>query len=90
MNVVSYVEKLSELTSSSLIFGAEQQEEVTEAKDKRLDSHENRNHGGYALSEETKQNWTQEMLEDSKLLSFTNWAKKYNKSNTLYYKLKRL
>ena len=37
-----------------------------------------------------KQNWTQEMLEDSKKLSFTDWAKKYNKSNTLYYKLKKM
>lgn len=64
--VVSYVRKLTELTSSSLIFGAEQQEEVIEAKDKRLDSHENRNHGGYILSEETKQKMSKPKSEETK------------------------
>ena len=65
--VVSYVRKLTELTSSSsLIFGAEQVEEVTEAKDKRLDSHENRNYGGYTLSEETKQKMSKPKSEETK------------------------
>ena len=66
--VVSYVRKLTELTSSlsSLIFGAEQAEDVVEAKDKRLDSHENRNHGGYALSEETKQRMSKPKSEETK------------------------
>lgn len=64
--VVSYVRKLTELTSSSLIFGAEQEEEVTEAKDKRLDSHENRNYGGYTLSEETKQKMSKPKSEETK------------------------
>lgn len=64
--VVSYVRKLTELTSSSLIFGAEQVEEVTEAKDKRLDSHENRNYGGYILSEETKQKMSKPKSEETK------------------------
>ena len=63
--VVSYVRKLTELTSSSLIFGAEQVE-VAEAKDKRLDSHTNRNHGGYALSEETKQKMSKPKSEETK------------------------
>ena len=65
--VVSYVRKLTELTSSSssLIFGAEQ-EEVIEAKDKRLDSHENRNHGSYTLSEETKQKMSKPKSEETK------------------------
>lgn len=63
--VVSYVRKLTELTSSSLIFGAEQVEEVI-AKDKRLDSHENRNQGGYTLSEETKQKMSKPKSEETK------------------------
>ena len=64
---VSYVRKLTELTSSSsLIFGAEQAEEVIEAKDRRLDSHENRNHGGYALSEDTKQKMSKPKSEETK------------------------
>lgn len=63
--VVSYVRKLTELTSSSLIFGAEQVEEVV-AKDKRLDSHTNRNLGGYTLSEETKQKMSKPKSEETK------------------------
>ena len=63
---VSYVRKLTELTSSSLIFGAEQAEDFVEAKDKRLDSHENRNHGGYALSEETKKKMSKPKSEETK------------------------
>ena len=63
--VVSYVRKLTKLTSSSSIFGAVQ-EEVIEAKDKRLDSHENRNHGGYALSEETKKRMSKPKSEETK------------------------
>ena len=61
--VVSYVEKLTQLTSSSLIF---REEEIIEAKDKRLDSHENRNHGGYVLSEETKQKMSKPKSEETK------------------------
>ena len=49
-----------------MIFGAEQAEEIIEAKDKRLDSHENRNHGGYALSEETKQKMSKPKSEETK------------------------
>ena len=62
---VSYVRKLTELTSSSLIFGAVEPEPI-QAKDKRLDSHENRNHGGYALSEETKQKMSKPKSEETK------------------------
>ena len=63
--VVSYVRKLTELTFSSLIFGAAEPEPI-QAKDKRLDSHENRNHGGYALSEETKQKMSKPKSEETK------------------------
>ena len=37
-----------------------------------------------------KQSWTQEELEDAKKLSFKEWKEKYNKSNTTYYKLKKM
>ena len=37
-----------------------------------------------------KQSWTQEELEDAKKLSFKEWKEKYNKSNTAYYKLKKM
>ena len=64
--VVSYVRKLtSSNSSSSLIFGAAEPEPI-QAKDKRLDSHENRNHGGYALSEETKKKMSKPKSEETK------------------------
>ena len=63
---VSYVRKLTELTSSfSLNFGAAEPEPI-QAKDKRLDSHENRNHGGYTLSEETKKRMSKPKSEETK------------------------